>query len=146
MFMILYPISIYLVDVLLVFVPGFPMETEISDKHRLHFKLCLCQRNTLNAAALETWEAVGTAELYHEKRHDCKVSLQVYEKTAESSHIAGKQWKQLHSKTFLCSPPGPTPGDAGLTAACTKGVAPLQHDNFAIQTLAEQQVSRRDHC
>lgn len=54
MLMILYPISIYLVDLLLVFVLRFPVENEISDKHSLHFKLCLCQRNTLNVAALET--------------------------------------------------------------------------------------------
>lgn len=146
MLMILYPISIYLVDLLLVLVPPFPMETEISEKHSLHFKLCLCQRNTLNVAALETWEAVGTAELYHEKRHDYKVSLQVCQKTAESSHISGRQWKQLHPKTFICSSSGQTPGVAGLTAACTKGVAPLQHDGFAVQTLSEHQVSRRGHC
>lgn len=89
--MILYPISICLVDLLLVFVPCFPTENEISDKHSLHFKLCLCQRNTLNMAALETGEAVGTAELYNERRHDHKVSLQVYQRTAESNHISGEQ-------------------------------------------------------
>lgn len=90
MLIIMYPTSIYLVHLLSVFVCGFPMETEMSDKHRLHFKLCLRQRNTLNVAALETWKAVGTVEVYHEKRHCYKVSLVVYKKTIESNHISEK--------------------------------------------------------